>query len=112
MSRAVWQPWFVPIDAERQTLAHQQREVSKLLDTAWDPIGVYEMEDAPTPGEYESYAWEVLRHLRQGESESDIASLLRSIKLRELEMSPGPEDERAARALVSWFQDTDRSVQQ
>ena len=107
MSRPVWQPWFVPSDAERQILTHQHRTVSKLLDTTWDPIGVYEMVDGPVPGEYESYAWEVLRHLRDGESEADIAGLLRNIKSRDLEMGPGPEDERAARALVAWFHDTD-----
>ena len=52
MSPPVWQPWFVPSDAERQILTHQHRTVSKLLDTTWDPIGVYEMEDGPVPGEY------------------------------------------------------------
>jgi hypothetical protein len=96
----------VPSDAERQTLTNQHRAVSKLLDTTWDPIGVYEVEDDPIPGEYEAYAWEVLRHLRDGDSAADIAGLLRGIKSRQLEMGPGPEDERAARALVAWFHAT------
>jgi len=93
----------MPSHAERQALKHQQRAVSRLLDTEWDPIGVYDDDDAPIPGEYESYAWQVLGHLRQGDSESEIAAVLASIRQNMMELAPGPEDARAARALVAWF---------
>ena len=89
--------------ADRQALKHQQRAVARLLDSEWDPIGVYEDEDGPIPGEYESYAWQVLGHLRDGDSEADITALLASIRVRMMEIKPGPEDARAARALVEWY---------
>lgn len=93
--------------AERQVLKHQQRAVARLLDAEWDPIGVYEDDEAPIPGEYESYAWEVLGHLRQGDSEREIAAVLAAIRHRMMDLGPGPEDARAAKALVEWFRATD-----
>ncbi len=96
----------MPSDDERQLHEDQQRAVADLLDREWDPIGVYEDDQSPVPGEYESYAWEVLGHLRHGDSESQIAALLAAIKRRMMDLGPGPEDARAARALVAWFQAT------
>lgn len=93
----------MPSDAERQSLEDQQRAVAHLLDREWDPIGVYDGDERPAPGEYESYAWEVLGHLRHGDSETELSALLAAIKRRMMDLGPGPEDARAARALVEWF---------
>lgn len=95
----------MPSDDKRQA-QDQQRAVADLLDREWDPIGVYEEDESPGPGEYESYAWEVLGHLRHGDTESEVAALLAAIKRRMMGLGPGPEDARAARALVAWFQAT------
>lgn len=89
--------------AERQVLEDQQRVVARLLDTAWDPIGVYVDDDGPGAGEYESHAWQVLGHLRDGDSESEIAAVLAGIRARMMDLAPGPEDTRAARVLVEWY---------
>ncbi len=91
-------------NAERQELTHQQRAVAQLLDSAWDPIGVYEDADGPIAGEYETYAWRVLKQLRDGASVTEIAELLAEIRVRDMELLPGPEDARAAQALVDWYQ--------
>lgn len=91
-------------DAERQVLEHQHRMVADLLDREWDPIGVYAGDDSPVSGEYETYAWEVLGHLRHGDNETEVASLLVAIKRRTMDLDSGPEDARAAIALVQWFQ--------
>lgn len=96
----------MPSDDERRVLKDQQRAVADLLDREWDPIGVYEDDERPVPGEYESYAWEVLGHLRHGDTESEVAALLAAIKRRMMNLGPGPEDARAARALVTWYQAT------
>lgn len=69
----------------------------------WDPIGVYTDDDGPPPGEYEDYAWQVLGHLRDGDTETEIAVVLAAIKARMMNIEPGPEDARAAQALVEWY---------
>jgi hypothetical protein len=91
---------------ERAALAAHHRAVADLLDTVWDPIGVYRGDDSAPPGEYESYAWQVLGHLRDGDSAKEIASVLQGIKAGMMELKPGPEDTRAAEALVTWFRST------
>lgn len=89
---------------ERQLLRQQEQAVARLLDAEWDPCGVYVSDERPVPGEYESFAWEVLAHLRRGDSEADITLLLTELKAQRMGLGPGPEDRRAARALVDWFQ--------
>lgn len=83
--------------------------VARLLDSVWDPIGVYQDDDGPPPGEYESYAWQVLSHLQRGDSVVEIARLLREIKARMMELGPGPEDTRVAEALTSWYRTASRA---
>ncbi|MGB7981615.1 MAG: hypothetical protein WCF36_12575 [Candidatus Nanopelagicales bacterium] len=92
--------------AARPTLEHQQRAVAHLLDSVWDPIGVYDDEAGSwQPGEYESYAWQVLGHLRDGDTEAQLMSVLVDIKARMMQLPPGPEDARAAHALIEWYRD-------
>jgi hypothetical protein len=86
-----------------KALRERQLAVAELLDSAWDPIGVYRDDDGPPPGEYESYAWQVLGHLQRGGTTAEIAALLREIKARMMDLGPGPEDTKAAEALVNWF---------
>jgi hypothetical protein len=86
-----------------KALREQQLAVARLLDSAWDPIGVYRDGDGPPPGEYESYAWQVLGHLQGGETAAEITALLREIKARMMDLGPGPEDAKAAEELVNWF---------
>lgn len=77
--------------------------MARLLDSEWDPLGVYAGGDGPIAGEYEPHAWEVLAHLRDGASASETAVVLAAIKAREMELGPGPEDAHAAQALVDWY---------
>jgi hypothetical protein len=86
-----------------KALREQQFAVARLLDSAWDPIGVYRDDDGPPPGEYESYAWRVLGHLQRGASVVEIAGLLREIKADMMGLEPGPEDSQAAEVLVDWY---------
>jgi len=95
-------------ESERAALKAEHEVVARLLDEVWDPIGVYSHDDPVPPGEYESYAWQVLGHLRDGDSVAEITSLLSGIKARMMELQPGPEDGRAAAALVDWFQSARR----
>lgn len=95
--------WGTSPPTERRLLQRQQQAVANLLDSEWDPIGVYLDDERPVPGEYEPFAWEVLAHLRRGDSETDIAALLTTIRARDIGLGPGPQDARAARALVEWY---------
>jgi hypothetical protein len=97
----------VESNAERQELTHQQRAVAQLLDAQWDPMGVYEDARGPIAGEYEAYAWRVLKQLREGASGTEIAELLAEIRVRDMELLPGPEDARAAQALADWYRRND-----
>ncbi len=94
---------YVESPQESAALRLQQSTVARLLDSAWDPIGVYQYDGGPPPGEYESYAWQVLGHLQRGDSVVEIAAVLREIKARMMGLEPGPEDTKAAEALVSWY---------
>ncbi len=87
---------------ERRVLKDQHRAVVRLLDTSWDPIGVFVDGEGPE-GEYESYAWQVLGHLRDGDTEREIAALLAGVRAQMMGLEPGPEDARAAHALVEWY---------
>jgi hypothetical protein len=94
----------VYVESPQESAALRQQEaVARLLDSAWDPIGVYRDDDGPPPGEYESYAWQVLGHLQDGDSVVEIAAVLREIKARMMGLGPGPDDTQAAEALVNWY---------
>ena len=97
------------VNMDEEHAAQQQLAVARLLDSAWDPIGVYQDEDGPPAGEYKSYAWRVLSHLQHGDSVVEIAGLLKEIKADMMGLEPGPEDSQAAEALVDWYRSASRA---
>lgn len=56
-----------------------------------------------SPASTECYAWQVLGHLRDGDTQAQLMSVLVDIKARMMQLPPGPEDARAAHALIEWY---------
>jgi hypothetical protein len=95
-----WREWW---------LERGERELRCILMTAWDPIGVG---DAPEAwDEYETYALEVARILRETmdpqEAAVRVAEYLDGVEQDSMELSSGQDrlhNARLAASLVAWHE--------
>jgi hypothetical protein len=80
-----------------------ERELRELL-LAWDPIGVFDIDEAWPRDEYDCLIPPLLARLTRGGSPDEIASFLESQLADHFGIAPVAEREAAfARALVSWY---------
>jgi hypothetical protein len=87
---------------ERWWREHGERELRELLLREWDPIGIANLADSQLD-EYEHYAGQLVRRLRAGADETEIASVLESFRT---DMGLEPSDELplgVARAIRDWY---------
>jgi hypothetical protein len=87
---------------ERWWRERGDRELRELLLREWDPIGISRIADAQLD-EYEHYAGQVVRRLRAGASEEEIARVLEGFRT---DMGLEPSDEPplgVARAIRDWY---------
>ena len=78
------------------------RELRELLFREWDPIGMGDLAE-DSEDEYEAYAGQLVRRLRAGSSEDEIAALLESFRL-DMGLEPATDDSRAvAGKIKAWY---------
>ena len=78
------------------------RELRELLLREWDPIGISRIAEAQLD-EYEHYAGQLVRRLRAGASEDEVAAVLEGFRV---DMGLEPSDEPplgVARAIRDWY---------
>jgi hypothetical protein len=77
--------------------------VSRMLDE-WDPIGVYEGDGGPPPGEYQLLVGPVLTKLRSGDDAQALAAYLTWDVRTNIGLPSRPDaDLEAATRLHTWF---------
>jgi hypothetical protein len=78
------------------------RELRALLLREWDPIGISEIADAQLD-EYEHYAGQLVRRLRAGASEAEVAAVLEGFR-RDMGLEPSDElPLGVARTIREWY---------
>ena len=80
------------------------RELSRYLDRAWDPIGVYGPDDDWPPGEYDVYATHVLAMLQRGGTAAAVSAYLADQATGAMGVGPGPT-RAVAEQLHRWWHD-------
>ena len=78
------------------------RELRELLVEQWDPIGISQLATEPLD-EYEHYAGQLVRRLRAGATEEEIAAVLEGFRA---DMGLEPSDELplgVARSIRDWY---------
>jgi hypothetical protein len=87
---------------ERWWVEHGRVELNELLFREWDPIGISELADAPED-EYEHYAGQLVRRLRAGATEQEVAAVLEGFR-SDMGLEPSPELPLAtARSIRDWY---------
>jgi hypothetical protein len=77
-------------------------ELRELLLREWDPIGISQLADAQHD-EYEHYAGQIVRRLRAGATEEEVAAVLESFRL-DMGLEPSAESPLGpARAIRDWY---------
>jgi hypothetical protein len=76
-------------------------ELRDLLYDEWDPIGLKGMAD-DSRDEYEAYAGQIVRRLRAGSSEEELATLLEIFR-REMGLEPRDPPVAIARRICDWY---------
>jgi hypothetical protein len=93
-----------PREHERWWQERGARELRELLYHEWDPIGLKDLAE-DSADEYEAYAGQIMRRLRAGSTDAEVAALLESFRL---EMGLEPSDElqlgMAARIRAWWHE--------
>ena len=87
---------------ERWWRERGDRELRELLLREWDPIGIAKIADEQLD-EYEHYAGQLVRRLRAGASEDELAGTLEGFRA-DMGLDPSPEPPReVARKLRAWY---------
>jgi hypothetical protein len=88
-------------DHERWWQERGATELRDLLYREWDPIGVKDLAE-DSADEYEAYAGQLVRRLRAGASEEEVAALLESFR-REMGLEPADPPLEMARRIRDWY---------
>lgn len=87
---------------ERWWADRGRAELNELLVREWDPIGISQLADAPRD-EYEHYSGQLVRRLRAGASEEEVAAVLEGFRTdMGLERS-GELPLETARSIREWY---------
>jgi hypothetical protein len=87
---------------ERWWTERGARELQELLFREWDPIGISRLADAQLD-EYEHYAGQLVRRLRAGATEEEVAAVLEGFRS---DMGLEPSDKlplAVARSIREWY---------
>ncbi len=87
---------------ERWWAERGDRELRELLLRDWDPIGISKIAEAQSD-EYEHYAGQLVRRLRAGATEEEVAVVLEGFRT---DMGLEPSDELplgVARVIRDWY---------
>jgi hypothetical protein len=76
-------------------------ELRELLYQEWDPIGLKDLAEDSTD-EYEAYAGQIVRRLRAGSTDEEIAALLESFR-RDMGLEPADPPLDTARRIREWY---------
>jgi hypothetical protein len=76
-------------------------ELRELLYQEWDPIGLKDLAE-DSGDEYEAYAGQIMRRLRAGSSDEEIAALLESFR-RDMGLEPADLPLDTARRIRDWY---------
>lgn len=77
------------------------RELRDLLYEEWDPIGLKRMA-VGAADEYEAYAGQLVRRLRAGAGDEEVAALLEGFRL-EMGLDPADPPLDTARRIRAWY---------
>jgi hypothetical protein len=87
---------------ERWWRERGDRELRELLLREWDPIGISRIADAQLD-EYEHYAGQLVRRLRAGASDEEVAAVLEGFR-RDMGLEPSDElPLGVARTIRDWY---------
>ena len=87
---------------ERWWRERGDRELRELLLREWDPIGISRLADSQLD-EYEHYAGQLVRRLRAGASEEEVAAVLEGFR-QDMGLEPSNElPLGVARAIRDWY---------
>jgi hypothetical protein len=79
-------------------------ELRDLLYDEWDPIGLKGLAD-DSRDEYEAYAGQIVRRLRAGSTEEELAALLEAFR-QEMGLEPAEPPAGVARRILAWYRDS------
>jgi hypothetical protein len=88
-------------DRERWWWERGTAELRDLLYREWDPIGVKELAD-DSVDEYEAYAGQIVRRLRAGADEAEVADLLAGFRV-DMGLEPADPPLDTAHRIVEWY---------
>lgn len=88
-------------DHDRWWTERGAAELRELLYREWDPIGVKHLAE-DSADEYEAYAGQLMRRLRAGASEEEVAALLEGFR-RDMGLEPADPPLDVARRIRSWY---------
>ena len=73
----------------------------ELLYREWDPIGLKDLAE-DSSDEYEAYAGQLVRRLRAGADDEDVAAQLAAFRI-EMGLEPGEPELDVARRILDWY---------
>jgi hypothetical protein len=76
-------------------------ELRELLYRDWDPIGVKDLA-VDAGDEYDAYAGQIVRRLRAGASDEELAALLEGFRL-DMGLEPADPPLETARRISAWY---------
>jgi hypothetical protein len=82
-------------------------ELRDLLYREWDPIGVKDLAH-DSADEYEAYAGQLMRRLRAGASDEEVAALLEGFRL-DMGLEPAEPPLETARRITRWYAESRRA---
>jgi hypothetical protein len=94
-------------DHDRWWADRGKAELRDLLYREWDPIGLKDIADG-SEDEYEAYAGQIVRRLRAGATEDDIAVLLEGFRV-EMGLEPADPPLDTARRIRDWYRESPAS---
>jgi hypothetical protein len=77
------------------------RELRHLLYEEWDPIGLKNLAE-DSSDEYEAYAGQIVRRLRSGADEYEIAELLEGFRV-DMGLEPAEPPRETGRLIREWY---------
>jgi hypothetical protein len=91
-------------DHERWWRERGAGELRDLLYEEWDPIGLKDLAD-DSADEYEHYAGQLVRRLRAGSTDEEIAALLESFR-QDMGLEPQDLPLDTARRIRAWYRES------